>query len=58
MKHMYRIHTDSPRRFLIVQKNPNLKPGWVSKTLHGPHAHLNEWGGIRWSGISPIHERQ
>jgi hypothetical protein len=45
MKHMYRIHTDSPRRFLIVQKNPNLKPGWVSKTLHGPHAHLNEWGG-------------
>lgn len=43
MKHMYRIHTGSPRQFLIVQKNPDLKPGWVSETLHGPHAHLNEW---------------
>jgi len=45
MKHMYRIHTDSPRRFLIVQKNPESETRVGEEVAWLRHAHLNEWGG-------------
>lgn len=45
MKQMYRIHTDQPRDFLILQKNPNLESNWVSESVHAPHTHLSSWEG-------------
>lgn len=45
IEHMYRIHTESSREFMLIQKNPNLKPSWVSGSVHGPHTHLSEWDG-------------
>lgn len=45
VEHMYRMHTGSSRQFMFIQKNPNLKPGRVSGSIHGPHTHLSEWNG-------------
>lgn len=45
IKQMYRIHTDSPCQFMIIQKNPNFKKKWMSEGVHGPHTHLSEWEG-------------
>lgn len=45
IEHMYRIHTESSRQFMILQKNPNLKSSWMVRGVHGPHAHLSEWSG-------------